>query len=371
MKSWRILHTESSINMGGQELRILEQIQWLNDNGHHGWLAARPDSKILLEAEARNIPCHAVNFRGSLNPSAMLGLTRLCRSLAVDLVDCHSDRDAAAAAAAKCLGVPVVRTLHMDKRMKRDFSHRLLWKRGNDGAIAASDSIRNKVIALGVPDDRVITVGEGVDETEFHPGVDGSDIRKRHQIPKDAFLVVQVGMIRPDKGQTVLVRAWDSILEQVPTAWLIMVGGPTRPEYATRLGDEIARCHGKSRIVMPGFRKDIPAYMAASDLVVLASTGVEAQSRIVPQAFLMRRPVLASAVGGVPELVSHGINGWLFEPKNHQALAKGVVHLHADPALRERIASAGYESAQANLTRARMMQKTLNAYQLLADSART
>jgi len=74
-----ILHLESSPNWGGQEMRILEEVQWLNEHGHAGWVGARPGSKILEEARQKNIPCLEVNLRSNFNPASTFRLLSFIR----------------------------------------------------------------------------------------------------------------------------------------------------------------------------------------------------------------------------------------------------------------------------------------------------
>src|SRR6185369_3936933 len=89
----RILHTESSVNWGGQEYRILDQMIWLAAHGHHTALAARPGSALSLKAAAHGLAVHDLPYLGHYNPALILAARRLVRSERFDIVDTHGSRD--------------------------------------------------------------------------------------------------------------------------------------------------------------------------------------------------------------------------------------------------------------------------------------
>ena len=96
---------------------------------------------------------------------------------------------------------------------------------------------------------------------------------------------------------------------------------------------------------------------------MVASIEVEAQSRIVPQAFASRRAVVATNIGGIPELVAHEVNGLLVPPGDGAAISEAVRRLINDPALRNRLAEAGYQTALSRLSLDEMMRRTLEVYE--------
>lgn len=357
---FRIAHTESSINMGGQELRILEQIRWLLDNDHAAWLLAHEESAIYREAIKHGLPVCAVPFRGSLNPKAVLTVLNFVRREKIDLIDCHSSRDASTAVIPKLLGIPVIRSQHICKRLKDDFFHKLVWAMGCRHIIATSNSIADRVEdqKLGARE-RIDVIGEGIDLDRFRPDIDGGPARKAFGVPPDARLISVVGMIRPDKAQRHLVRAVDRIVENIPDAYFFVVGSATRPEFQDQLQKEIDQIRHKDRVILTGFQTKVEEFMAASDVIVLTSM-LEAQSLVIPQAFAMKKIVVASAVGGIPELVKHGETGFLYPAGDENRLAELVVEsLGRDlSAIKEK----AYKMARETLGFEVMMAATLRCY---------
>jgi len=356
----RIAHTESSINMGGQEMRILQQIRWLLDNGHAAWLLAREDSAIYREGMKRGLPLCAVPFRGSLNPKAILTALDFVRREKIDLIDCHSSRDASTVIFARFLGIPVIRTQHICKRLKDDFFHRLTWTMGCRHIIASSDSIADRIVNQNLgPRENIYVIGEGIDLDRFRPDVDGKPSRKAFGVPVGAKLVTVIGMIRPDKAQHYLVRAVDRIVEQIPDAHFFVVGSPTKPRFMEELQEEIGRIRHKDRIILTGFQDAVENFIAASDVIVLSST-IEARSQVIPQAFAMKKAVVATDVGGIPEYVKHGETGFLYPPGDTEKLAELVVAALTNDvsAITERAYKVAHETSGIET----VMNATLSSY---------
>lgn len=365
LKMLRIAHTESSINMGGQEIRILQQIRWLLDNGHAAWLLARENSAIYREGLRRGLPLCPVPFRGSLNPKAVLKLLSFVWRNRIDLIDCHSSRDASTAAIAKMLGIPVIRSQHICKPLKEDFFHRLTWAKGCHHLIAGSNSIAERIVKQNLaPREIIDIIGTGIDLDRFRPDIDGEPTRRAFGVPPEARLVTTIGMIRPDKAQEYLIRAVDRIVEQVPEAFFFVVGSPTKPEFLERLKGEIDRIYHKDRVILTGFQHHIENFIAASDVIVMTSK-IEARSQVAPQAFAMKKVVVATNVGGIPENVKDGQTGFLYPPGDVEKLSELVIRaLGSDFS---NITEKAYRFAHEALGFETMMAETLGSYRKVLE----
>src|SRR5205823_9264493 len=127
----------------------------------------------------------------------------------------------------------------------------------------------------------------------------------------------------PEKGHPTLLEAWPLVLQAVPDAYLLVVGeGAQRPALEEQ-ARELRIAH---RVVFTGRRDDVPAVTAALDVAVLPSYR-EAQGLTVLEAMALRRPVVASAVGGIPEMIEDGLTGLLVPPRDPDALATAIVRL--------------------------------------------
>jgi len=331
-----ILHTEASRGFGGQELRILAETRWLLDHGWDALVACQPASPLHAEAVAAGIPAVAVRMRGAHDLPALFVLRRLMKARAVSLIHTHSSVDSwLGALAARSLRRPVVRSRHVSIRIR---SRLALVYRLADRVVTSGEAVRAIVVGAGLPAGRVVSIPPGVDTRRFHPGVSGKTVRDELGLATDQPLVGLVANIRGSKGHNVFLEAAREVLMRRPDARFLVVGdGVGRAEVRRRVGD----MRLEAAVTLTGFRRDIPEVMAALDVLVLPSIRSEATSQVIPQAFAVGTPVVASTVGGSPELVRDGETGRLVPPGDARALAAAVLELVSDPARARALGRAG------------------------------
>ena len=363
----RVLHTESSINWGGQEYRALEQMRWLNDHGHESVLAAKPGSAIMERARAWGLEAVAVGFRGHYNPRAIMGARRLVRERAIDVADCHGSRDAVTLAFARPL-CPVIRSRHVSQALKGKAHRRLQWGWGCDHAIATAGCIKDGIVAAGFcRPERVTVVGEWAGDEFFDTSgrsAERAEIRREFAISGGLPVVSVVGMLRGDKAQENLIDASAILKERGrPVVCLIVGAGiSTQEGYEAELRSR-ADAHGlQDTVIFTGYRDDVARITRASDALCVTSVAVEGQSRAVPQAFACETPVVASRIGGVPELVVPGDTGWLVEPGDAVGYADALLQIFDDREGARAVTARARRFAEAHLTLDAKMAETLAVY---------
>ncbi len=358
-----VLHTEASHGRGGQELRILAETRWLLDHGWGALVACQPESPLLTEACAAGVPSVAVRMRSAIDLPALVRLRRLMRERAVSLVHTHSSVDSwLGGLAAKSLRLAVVRSRHVSIRILR---RRALVYRLADRVITSGEGVRAIVVGAGIAPARVVSIPPGVDTARFHPRVSGRAVRKELGIPADAPVVGLVANIRGSKGHNVFLEAAGEVLRRSPAARFLIVGD------GIGFAEVQARVHAmglESSVTMTGFRRDIPEVMAALDVLVLPSIRSEATSQVIPQALAVGTPVVASTVGGSPELIRDGETGRLVAPGDARALARAVLSLLADPEQARALARAGQAAALARCSLDASMRRTTDVYRALVAS---
>ena len=357
-----VLHTESSLGHGGQEIRTLAEVRWLRSHGWGALIACQPDSPLLGEAKASSIPAQAVRMRGATDVGALLRLRRLMRERAVSVVHTHSSVDSwLAGAAAKSLGLPLVRTRHVSIPIGR---RRALVYRLADRIITSGESVRSIVIASGIAPERVVSISAGVDGERFHAGVSGNPVRDELGLGR-APVVGLVANIRGSKGHNIFLEAARAVVASEPAARLLIVGdGVGFEEVSRRVRDMGLDAH----VRLTGFRRDIPEVMAALDVLVLPSIRSEAIPQVIPQALAVGTPVVASTVGGSPELIRDGENGRLVPPGDAKALADAVLALLGDPERARAMARAGQALIRERYSIDATMTRTSAVYRELLDA---
>ncbi|MGH7391134.1 MAG: glycosyltransferase family 4 protein, partial [Candidatus Rokuibacteriota bacterium] len=216
--------------------------------------------------------------------------------------------------------------------------------------VAVCESIQRGLVASGVRADKIHVIYSGTDTDRFHPGVDGSGVRRELGLGPADFLVTQIG-VRSRKGNDDVVDAMGVVAARAPQARLLIVGA-RRPDVLL----ERARARGlEGRAHVWGYREDVPAILRASDCGVDASYAGLGLTGAVREALAVETAVVATAIEGNPELVVDGQTGLLVPPRDPAALAAAVLRLIEDPALRRATARAGRALVQARFsTRAKL-----------------
>ncbi len=253
----------------------------------------------------------------------------------------------AAILAAKLLGVPAVVKLHgsdINQLAKLPGPRAMLtWALPRAAhVVAVSKALATEVIALGVEPDRVSVVMNGVDTARFYPR-DRRAARAALGVPATAQLALYVGNLKPEKGVGELARAWPRVTTQLPLAELAVIGGGTLHD------DIVAHAGERVRMLGPQAPDQVAQWMAACDVLVLPSHS-EGTPNVVLEALASGRKIVASAVGGIPDLITSAALGTLVPARNSEALAEALVaSLPAayDPAVVAQLGTRGGWAASA------------------------
>lgn len=354
-----VLHTESSPGWGGQEVRILTEARWLRDRGWHVLLAGQPGSPTLAEAQRVGIAVIPLTMRGAWDLSAVARLAGAITRERVALVHTHSSVDAwLAGIAARLRRVPVVRSRHVSIPIRSGWNP--VYSILADRIVTSGEAIRQLVIATGVPPTKVVAVPAGVDFDQFRPGPDRERIRA--QLGLTSPVIGSVAMFRGSKGHQYLLDAFGVILREYPAARLLLVGDGIRRSWI----EQLTRDKGLSRAVsFTGFRPDVAELLRAMDCFALASVRTEGIPQSLLQALATELPVVASAVGGIPEVIEHETTGLLVPPGDAKALAEGILTALRKPDFARRLAKAGRQVVERRFSRAMAIQRLIALYEEL------
>jgi glycosyltransferase involved in cell wall biosynthesis len=252
------------------------------------------------------------------------------------LVHTHlGDADLLGGVAARSLGVPVISTIHGMRWQTRDAWRRRLVGLCADRVIAVSESARQEYLRRGWGrEHQVVTIPNGSDLVA-EPG-QGAAVRRELGLLHDDLVVAMVSALRPEKGHDVALAAVAALRERWPRLRLLIVGeGDLEPELAA------AARASAGTVVMAGLRADVMRVLDAAD-VLLHPSRADAYPTTLLEAMAASVPIVASAVGGIPEIVAAGHTGVLVEgPPQPADFALALAELLGDPARRAELARAG------------------------------
>ncbi len=250
-----------------------------------------------------------------------------------------------AATARRPLVVSTVHSSRVRSEEDRALIRRLTPKM--DHLIAVSRAIVRKIEDEGRVGAPVSLIYNGVDLQRYADQEVCCTLHAEYDIPDGAQIVGVVARLEPEKGHPTLLEAWPRVLASVPNAHLLIVGEGSQREAledrATVLG-LLGSPRGGARpsVTFTGRRDDIPAVTGALDVAVLPSYR-EAQGLSILEAMALSRPVVASAVGGIPEMVEDGRTGLLVAPRDPEALGIAIARLLTDHPLADTLARAGHD----------------------------
>ena len=364
MADRRILIVTDEMEVGGSQRQIAHLLEGLAGSGYSPTLLYFRKSSFLVERlRARGIAVHRIEKRGRIDPRFFLELVRFLRAGRFDLVHAFSFTAElwVAAALAFVRGpafIASVRGLCLEYQPWQWAAKRWICRRATTvvansraGAMMTSDLAR-------VPPERIEVIRNGVEPGSAIDADERRAIRVGLLGHEPQTIALFVGRLVECKNVPVLLRAL-ALVPALTRPHLVLAGdGPLKPELiaqAQRLG--IA-----SHAHFLGERSDTRTLMQAADLLVLPSKE-EGLSNVILEAMATGCPVIASAVGGNPELVEHPRSGLLFPPDDASALAAGLVRLASDPELRLRLATAAAFRARSEFSLETMLRRTIASYE--------
>ncbi|HEV8375693.1 MAG TPA: glycosyltransferase family 4 protein [Candidatus Polarisedimenticolia bacterium] len=376
--SFRILHTNFHRGWGGQPSRILMLSKGLAGKGHEVVIAAPRGSMLAARAREQGIETlEGVQFLKSKHIASALGdvarLRRFLRGRRFDLIDAHGSQDLWVSAVATHggeRGPLLVYTRHNTKRVPNHVANRFLYRRWVDHLIVASGAVLDRYRPFlergDLSRDRISMVHSSYRSDQFHPGVDGSAIRRELGADTADILVGVVGRLVPDKGGSYFLQAAARIAPDFPSARFLFVGRGTDEEKLRREAFELGL---DERVVFMGFREDVPRITAALDLSVLPSVDCDASSAVLKEAMAVGRPVVATDIGGASEIIAHGQTGLVIPAADPGALASAISDILRREDRGRSMGRAGSERVRLEFNLDKLVEGTLEAYRHAMESS--
>jgi len=262
-----------------------------------------------------------------------------------------------------------VRTRHIVQPVRPHALNRWLYREATSLVVTVTEAIRRQYIAAElVPPERVVALPGGVDLVRFHPLLDGAAARRALGVAPDVPLIGLVSGLRVMKGHQVAIDAAGRLAGAGRRFQMLFIGGGA---LESRIRQAIAAAGVVSRITVVGFVPDLPAAMAALDLALYPAIESDGMSRVLFEYLATGKPVVASRVGVVPEVLEHGKTALLVPAGDAGALAEAIDRLLDDAALGAKLGAAGNELARSRLSGAHVAGELARLYAALIGGERS
>lgn len=361
----RIALVNLQFDYGGAERHVLSLARGLAGRGHDVRVFCHPRGRLRRDAERSGLRAVALGTAGQTDPGAALRLAWQVRRWRPDVLHLHTPKDYLIGTLAGRLTAKtaVVLTRHLLLPVR---PHMRRLYNGSDAVICPCRALRDQLASEGVAPDKLELVYGAVDLEPFlHPSDGSGQLRRELGLGESDTIIGILGRLVPGKGHGVLLEAVSRLGVSPAGPKLLIIGdGPER----SALQAQAVRLGLSGQVVFAGFRTDVPAVLSALDVVVLASTHTEVLPLSVMEAMAAGRAVVATSVGGVPEIVEDGRSGLLVPPGDADALATALRRLIADPALRAELGRAAALRVQQQFTLPRMVAEMERVYLRLRDA---
>lgn len=372
-RKYKIVYLIDGLSMGGAERLMVPILKHLSRDYFEPYVCAmqsKEGNPIAEEIRGLGIPVECLNIKRLRDPGALPRLMKYLTDIHADLV--HTQLEAAnilGNISAKLLRLPSVCTIHvmpaLDVKTKTKLHQRLEWfilRRFCDRVMSVSEEARQYHIKIsGTSAGQVTTIYNGIDLSTFvnmDYAHERNAVRAELRIPRDANVLVTVAVLRPPKGIQFMIRALPAILPSCPNTYYLIVGGGS---HHSALLEETRKAGVKERVIFAGMRKDVPRLLAASDVFVLP-TLTEALPTVLAEAMAAKLPIVASRVGGIPEMIANGQNGILLPPEDVDRLAKACIHLLENPEKRLDMGAEGWKTVHRKFSIERQVEQLKELY---------
>ncbi len=367
----RVLLIDGAPFFGGQTRHVYDLALGLIGRGHEVAVSCNhQDFHKLLRAS--DIPTVQTSFRHWPNPAAVAAICRAAKELEVDVIHTHGVRGGMTGrVAAKLAGCRrVVHTVHTmpEDMFKKDSpvygakrsAYRTMDRalsRVTDSIITVSDDLYRRMIALGVPENKLTVIHSGADVSRYECALNKSAARKKLDIPDGCRVVGTVARFTRQKNLTDLLRAAKVVASKRPDVVFALVGDGEETSILKRAACDLGIAH---KIYFTGFRPDVASVMSAFDVFAMSSLW-EGHSLAVIEAMAAGLPVVATDVAGVRETITDGVTGCVVPPKDPDRLAAAIERVLASGD-RGAMGAAGRARARALFGLDRMISQVENTY---------
>jgi glycosyltransferase involved in cell wall biosynthesis len=354
----KVLHIDCSHEWRGGQQQASYLVQAMTAQGFHTAMACPAKSPLADFCTSNHIKHFPFQIKSEFDVSAATKLARMCHDNEYQILHAHDAHALAVASMAKLFfsSLIVIAARRVDFHVKKPIigAYKYTNRRVNH-IITVSEKIRDILIEDGVPAEKITTVHSGIDIHKFDH-IQKTTIREEFGIPSDHFVLGTVAAIAGHKDYPTLLRAAKIVTEQDEHITFIAVGKGPDEDSVKSMADELS----VKRFHFAGFRPDVGEFLKTFDAFVLSSK-TEGLGTSLLDAQAVGLPIVATAAGGIPEIVHDGVNGVLAPIQNPEALAEKIMQLKKDKELQSKFSKNALQQVKA-FDVSETVRKTINVY---------
>ena len=366
MKSLNIVEIISSRKWIGEAFHVLNLSLKLIQRGHRVILITKSGWEVNKQADSIGLPNIALKMNGHFNIrdnlNDILKLISIFKKERIDIIHAHRGHDHWLAAIALLFSgkkIPLIRTRHVNVPVKNHIFNKWLYKYKTDKIICVANHIKDGLIKNNnFTPSKLKVIYTGTDTDVFNYKLTGEKIKKEFNILKNSSVIGIVGRISPIKGHKFLLNAVPMIKKEFPDAKFIFAGAFVNQKTLKDLQSLAETLGIKEDMIFTGFRDDIPGIIASFDIAVIASKGSEGSSRACYEHMAMKKPIVATRVGIMPEIIKDGVNGLLIPAEDSSSMASAIIKILKDKDLGQKMGESAYDSLVNNFNFKTWIDKT-------------
>lgn len=361
----KVLHTEWSDGWGGQEIRIINEILAIRNEGLEVFIACRSNSIIKKKALENNICVFSLPFMGNVDLKTLFSLKRIIKENKIDIVNTHSGKDTwVGGIAAKLSNAKFIRTRHLSNPIKTsrlNFINELA-----DYIITTGEGVRMDMINNNrINSKKIQSIPTGIDADIYkRDNFDRQNCRALFGFQKSQIVIGIVAVLRRFKRHDRFLKMARYVIDSNPDKNIrfVLAGDGPQRENLTRMIKEL---HLQKHVLMLGHVSKIPELLSALDIFVLTSDSGEGVPQSVMQALLMQTPVISTDSGSTKDLYDENGNFIIIDNNNQQLLNEACNRLINNERLRISLSDNSREYVLENFSKGVMVKKILKVYNTL------
>ena len=344
-KSIKVLHIDAEKLWRGGQQQAVYLYEGMQQRGIPGNFVCQPHSKLEQYFQKHNLEYKSIPFRGELDLIAGYRLSKFARKHHFSILICHSAHSLSWGLMAKAF-YPTLKIIGV-RRAEFIIGKNILsrWKYRNatlDRIVAISESVQKVLIENGISREKINIIYSCINRNKFDTLDRDPTIRAKWNIPQDSILTGMFAAFDKYKDYPTFLKAASLALRERKDLFFLAVGEGELKNAMQELAKEL---NISDRVIFTGFQQEVGKILNSLDIFVLASKK-EGLGTSILEAMAAGVPVIATASGGIPELIKDGENGLLVPPSNPEKLKDAILKLANSPELRFRMAERGKSEAQ-------------------------